>query len=63
MRHPNQVLSRGQIMSRVWGDDFFGDSNVLEVFIRNLRRELEADESERVIQTIRGAGYVLRKQT
>jgi two-component system response regulator MprA len=62
MRHPNQVLSRGQIMSRVWGDDFFGDSNVLEVFVGNLRRELELSDETRVIQTIRGAGYVLREQ-
>src|SRR5215217_459958 len=62
LRHPNQVLSRGQIMSRVWGDDFYGDSNVLEVFIGNLRRELESDGGPRVIQTIRGAGYVLREQ-
>jgi DNA-binding response OmpR family regulator len=62
LRHPNQVLSRGQIMSRIWGDDFYGDSNVLEVFVGNLRRELESDEESRVIQTIRGAGYVLREQ-
>jgi two-component system response regulator MprA len=62
LRHPNQVLSRGQIMSRVWGDDFYGDSNVLEVFVGNLRREIEADELPRVIQTVRGVGYVLREQ-
>jgi two-component system response regulator MprA len=62
LRHPNQVLSRGQIMSRIWGDDFYGDSNVLEVFIGNLRREIEVDDRPRVIQTIRGAGYVLREQ-
>ena len=63
LRHPNQVLSRGQIMTRIWGDDFYGDSNVLEVFIGNLRRELEAGGSPRLIQTIRGAGYVLRETT
>ena len=62
LRHPNQVLSRGQIMSRIWGDDFYGDSNVLEVFVGNLRRELEAEGAPRLIQTIRGAGYVLREQ-
>lgn len=62
LRHPNQVLSRGQIMSRVWGDDFYGDSNVLEVFVGNLRRELEAGGQPRMIQTIRGAGYVLRER-
>jgi two-component system response regulator MprA len=63
MRHPNQVLSRGQIMARIWGQDFYGDSNVLEVFVGNLRRELEIDDASRVIQTIRGAGYVLREQS
>ncbi|MCC6705515.1 MAG: response regulator transcription factor [Thermomicrobiales bacterium] len=61
LRHPNQVLPRGLIMSRVWGDDFFGDSNVLEVTVGNLRRELEAAGEPRLIQTVRGAGYVLRR--
>ena len=61
LRHPNQVLPRALIMSRVWGDDFFGDSNVLEVTIGNLRRELEAADEPRLLQTVRGAGYVLRR--
>jgi two-component system response regulator MprA len=61
LRHPNQVLERSQIMDRVWGPDFFGDSNVLEVFIANLRRELEAGGEPRLIQTVRGVGYVLRR--
>ena len=61
LRHPNQVLPRGTIMSRVWGDDFFGDSNVLEVTIGNLRRALEEGGEPRLIQTVRGAGYVLRR--
>jgi two-component system, OmpR family, response regulator MprA len=60
LRHPNQVLSRSQIMQRIWGDDFYGDSNVLEVFVGNIRRALEAENEPRLIQTIRGAGYVLR---
>lgn len=60
MRHPNQVLSRTTLMQRVWGDDFFGESNVLEVVIGNLRRALEADDLPRIIQTVRGIGYVLR---
>ena len=47
-------------MTRIWGDDFFGDSNVLEVFIGNLRRALEAGGEARLIQTVRGVGYVLR---
>lgn len=60
LRHPDQVLPRGTIMTRIWGDDFYGDSNVLEVFVANLRRALEAEGERRLIQTVRGVGYVLR---
>ena len=62
LRHPNQVLTRSVIMDRVWGADFYGDSNVLEVFIANLRRHLESGGESRLIQTVRGVGYVLRGQ-
>jgi two-component system response regulator MprA len=61
LRHPEQVLPRATIMTRIWGDDFFGDSNVLEVFIANLRRALEAGGERRLLQTVRGVGYVLRE--
>lgn len=60
MQHPNQVLPRDSIMERVWGDDFPGESNVLEVYMSNLRRHLEAENEPRLLQTIRGAGYALR---
>jgi two-component system, OmpR family, response regulator MprA len=60
LRHPEQVLPRATIMTRIWGDDFFGDSNVLEVFVANLRRALEANGERRLLQTVRGVGYVLR---
>ncbi len=60
MRHPNQVLPRATLMDRIWGEDFFGESNVLEVVIGNLRRSLEAGDRPRLIQTVRGVGYVLR---
>ncbi|HLU37715.1 MAG TPA: response regulator transcription factor, partial [Thermomicrobiales bacterium] len=63
MRHPNQVLTRTTLMQRVWGEDFFGESNVLEVVVGNLRRSLEANDRPRVIQTVRGVGYVLRLRT
>jgi two-component system response regulator MprA len=63
MRHPNQVLTRSTLMQRVWGEDFFGESNVLEVVIGNLRRSLESNDRPRVIQTVRGIGYVLRHRT
>lgn len=62
LRHPNQVLPRDTIMERVWGYDFPGESNVLEVYISNLRRRLEADGEPRLLQTVRGAGYVLRRE-
>lgn len=62
MRHPNQVLTRQTLMQRVWGEDFFGESNVLEVVIGNLRRALEVNDQPRVVQTVRGIGYVLRTQ-
>jgi DNA-binding response OmpR family regulator len=61
LRHPEQVLPRATIMTRIWGDDFYGDSNVLEVFIANLRRALETAGDRRLIQTVRGVGYVLRE--
>lgn len=62
LRHPNQVLTRSTLMQRVWGEDFYGESNVLEVVIGNLRRALEMKERPRVIQTVRGIGYVLRQR-
>lgn len=63
LRHPNQVLTRSTLMQRVWGDDFYGESNVLEVVIGNLRRALESGDNPRVIQTVRGVGYVLRQRS
>lgn len=60
LSHPRQVLTRDQILERVWGYDFVGDSNIIEVYIRYLRLKLEADGEKRIIQTVRGVGYVLR---
>lgn len=59
-RHPQQVLSREQILKAVWGYDFLGESNIIEVYVRALRLKLEDDGAERLIQTVRGVGYVLR---
>ena len=56
-----QVLVRDQILDRVWGDAMV-ESNAIEVHIGRLRDKLEADEEERLIQTIRGAGYALREE-
>jgi DNA-binding response OmpR family regulator len=60
MMHPQQVMTRDQILEKVWGYDFGGDSNVIEVYVRTLRQKLEIDDAPRMIQTVRGVGYVLR---
>ncbi|HEU0294316.1 MAG TPA: response regulator transcription factor [Anaerolineales bacterium] len=61
LRHPRQVLERRQILNDVWGYDFGGDENVLEIYIGYLRRKLEAGGRSRLIHTVRGIGYVLRE--
>ncbi|MCL6634231.1 MAG: response regulator transcription factor [Peptococcaceae bacterium] len=61
MEHPGRVLSRDLIMERVWGYDFSGESNVLEVYVGMLRQKLEENGEKRLIQTVRGVGYVLRE--
>jgi len=60
MEHPRQVLTRQQILEHVWGCDFTGDSNIIEVYIRYLRLKIEGPGEKRLIQTVRGVGYVLR---
>jgi len=60
LRHPRQVLSREQILQEVWGFDFLGDSNLVDVRIKYLRDKLESGGRARLIQTVRGAGYALR---
>ena len=61
LRHPKQVLTREVIFDRVWGYDFGGESNVLEVYIRYLRQKLEEGGEMRLIHTVRGVGYVMRE--
>ena len=60
MRHPRQVLTRAQIIDAVWGYDFGTTSNSLEVYMGYLRRKTEASGLPRLLQTVRGVGYVLR---
>ncbi len=62
LRHPRQVLTRQQILEEVWGYDFAGEDNVLEVYIGYLRKKSEANGESRLIQTARGIGYVLREE-
>ena len=60
MQNPRRVLSRDLIMDKIWGYDYSGESNVLEVYIAMLRQKTEEYGGKRLIQTIRGAGYILR---
>ncbi|MEO0563395.1 MAG: response regulator transcription factor [Chloroflexota bacterium] len=63
MRNPRQVLTRDVIFDRVWGYDFGGESNIIEVYVRYLRQKTEEDDTEaRLIHTVRGVGYVLREE-
>ncbi len=62
MRNPRQVLTRDVIFDRVWGYDFGGESNIIEVYVRYLRQKTEAENETRLIHTVRGVGYVLREE-
>ncbi len=62
MRHPGQVLERRTILSNVWGFDFGGDDNIIEVYMSYLRKKTEENGEPRLIQTVRGVGYVLREE-
>jgi two-component system response regulator MprA len=61
MRNPRQVLKREQIYEKVWGYDFEGESNVIEVYVRYLRAKLETEGKPKYIHTVRGVGYVLKE--
>jgi DNA-binding response OmpR family regulator len=62
LEHPRRVLPKEFLMERVWGYDFGGNSNVLEVYVKQLRQKLEANAEPRLIHTLRGTGYVLRAE-
>jgi DNA-binding response OmpR family regulator len=61
MANPTEILTRDQIISNVWGYDFQGESNIIEVYIRYLRLKIESEGHRRLIHTVRGVGYVLRE--
>jgi two-component system response regulator MprA len=61
MRHPRQVLTRDILYERIWGYDYSGESNIIEVYIRYLRTKLEEGGEPRLLHTVRGVGYVLRE--
>lgn len=62
LKHPNQVISKSQIIERVWEWDYSGEDNIVEVYMHNLRKKLQYNKTEsQLLQTIRGAGYILRE--
>lgn len=61
LRHPEQVLPKELLLDRVWGYDFGGNANIVEVYVKLLRQKLESGGEPRLLHTIRGAGYVLRE--
>lgn len=60
LRHPEEVKTRDELLNEVWGYDYYGQTNTVDVYIRALRNKIDFDKEKRVIQTIRGVGYVLR---
>ncbi len=62
LRSPDKVLDRDYLIERVWGRDYAGTFGVLDVYVCYLRSKLEAEGEPRLIQTVRGAGYVLRRE-
>lgn len=60
LKHPRQVLSREQILDAVWGYDYYGDTNVVDVYIRYVRKKIDVKGKSALIQTVRGVGYVLK---
>jgi two-component system, OmpR family, response regulator MprA len=62
LQHPRQVLTRDVLYDRIWGYDFGGESNIIEVYVRYLRAKLEDAGEPRLIQTVRGVGYALREE-
>ena len=61
LRHPEQVLNREQILEHVWGFDYYGDTNVVDVYIRYLRQKVDKPFDKSLIQTVRGVGYVIKE--
>ncbi|GGO05486.1 response regulator transcription factor [Saccharibacillus kuerlensis] len=63
LRNKRQVLGREQIIREVWGYDYAGDTNVVDVYIRYVRRKIDSEEQPELIHTVRGVGYVLKESS
>ena len=63
MRSPNKVQSRLEILHGVWGESFYGDDNLLDVYIRYLRQKIETPDQPKLIHTVRGLGFMMREES
>jgi two-component system response regulator MprA len=63
LHNPERAISRGELRDEVWGEDFPGDSNVIDVTLGHLRQKMEADGQPRLIHTVRPVGYMLRLES
>ncbi|OIB04128.1 DNA-binding response regulator [Paenibacillus sp. LC231] len=61
LKNKRQVLNREQILAAVWGYDYYGDTNVVDVYIRYVRKKIDHDSANELIHTVRGVGYVLKE--
>ena len=61
MRNKRNVLTREQILQEVWGYDYIGDTNVVDVYIRYLRAKIDDKYNDKFIYTVRGVGYVIKE--
>ncbi|GAA0610563.1 two-component system response regulator YkoG [Virgibacillus siamensis] len=61
LKNKNQVLTRDQLIEHVWGFDYYGDTNVVDVYIRYLRQKIDKDFDSQYIQTVRGVGYTIKE--
>lgn len=62
MKKPEEVLTRDELLNTIWGYEYFGQTNTVDVYIRALRNKLEDNQHPRLIQTVRGVGYVMRQE-
>lgn len=60
MKNPRHVLSREQILDTVWGYDYYGETNVVDVYVRYVRKKVDGDRDDKLIHTVRGVGYVMK---